>query len=216
MGEDITDSRSIYYRFNELFKYLPLGAVVEGKILCVHAGIGSTLRLLDDIEAIQRPCDVVGKPSKMTDQFLLDLLWSDPENESGQSSYKQSPITSTKYDTDRLRSFLADNNLSMLVRSHECVTDGFEKASNGQVMTIFSATDYCGRHSNAAAVVVIRKNFELVPKVIYPTINGGTSFTVEEDKTRGLSKGFGYNPNWADTEETLKIRPATPPRNKKK
>jgi len=56
----------------------------------------------------------------------------------------------------------------MLIRSHECVVDGFERTPNGLVMTVFSASDYCGKFQNSASVVVIKKNFELVPKVIYP------------------------------------------------
>ena len=35
-------------------------------------------------------------------------------------------------------------------------------------MTLFSATDYCGRHKNAGAVLILKRNLEIVPKLIYP------------------------------------------------
>jgi hypothetical protein len=38
----------------------------------------------------------------------------------------------------------------------------------GQLITLFSATDYCGRHKNAGAVLILKRNFEIIPKLIYP------------------------------------------------
>lgn len=36
------------------------------------------------------------------------------------------------------------------------------------MITVFSATDYCGRHKNAGAVLFLKKNLEIIPKLIYP------------------------------------------------
>jgi hypothetical protein len=58
---------------------------------------------------------------------------------------------------------------------------------------VFSATDYCGRHKNAGAVLILRSNLEIVPKLIYPNLQNATS-------------------NWIEDEEQLKRRPPTPPR----
>ena len=88
--------------------------------------------------------------------------------------------------------FLKSNNLSMILRAHECVMDGFERFAEGSLITVFSATDYCGRHKNAGAVLFINKSFEIVPKLIYPLNNG-------ED-------------NWINDEDPQKKRPPTPPR----
>ena len=46
--------------------------------------------------------------------------------------------------------------------------DGFERFAGGCLFTVFSATDYCGRHKNAGAMLQITKSYELVPKMIYP------------------------------------------------
>lgn len=53
--------------------------------------------------------------------------------------------------------------------------DGFERFAGklynnvgGQLLTVFSATDYCGRHKNAGAVLILKRNLEIVPKLIYP------------------------------------------------
>ena len=81
----------------------------------------------------------------------------------------------------------------MIIRAHECVMDGFERFAGGDLITVFSATDYCGRHKNAGAVLFFKKNFEIKPKLIYPVDNP-------------------YGSNWIETEESLNKRPPTPPR----
>jgi hypothetical protein len=34
--------------------------------------------------------------------------------------------------------------------------DGIEKFANGRVITVFSATDYCGTHGNGGAMLIIK------------------------------------------------------------
>jgi len=46
--------------------------------------------------------------------------------------------------------------------------DGFERFAGGRLITVFSATDYCGKHKNAGAVLILQKNLEIIPKLIYP------------------------------------------------
>jgi len=135
-----------------------------------------------------------------------------------------------KFEQERLKSFLTENGLTMLMRSHECVNDGFERMWGGSLVTLFSATDYSEKFKNAAVVVVIKKNSEIIPKVIYPVQNLGQagSFAGTEDgkfgaKTyggagmgsspfNGMSVTMGHNASWAANDENLKKRPATPPR----
>jgi hypothetical protein len=100
--------------------------------------------------------------------------------------------TIVKFGNDRLQRFLTDNRLGMIIRSHECAMEGFERTTAGDLITLFSATDYCGKFKNPGAILLIRRNMEIVPKLIYPLNNSAT--------------------NWLDTEETLRRRPATPPR----
>ena len=45
------------------------------------------------------------------------------------------------------------NDLQMIVRAHECVMDGFERFAQGHLITLFSATNYCGTANNAGVAL---------------------------------------------------------------
>lgn len=59
--------------FSDCFNCMPVAAVVEDKILCMHGGISPELQRLGQILEIPRPIDVPDEG------LLCDLLWSDPE-----------------------------------------------------------------------------------------------------------------------------------------
>ncbi len=57
-------------RFNQLFNYLPLAAMIEKKIICMHGGIGRSINTIEQIEKLERPITMdVGSI------ILMDLLW---------------------------------------------------------------------------------------------------------------------------------------------
>lgn len=62
-----------YRRFGTVFSYMPVAAIVGGKIFCVHGGISPSLRSLDQIRNIPRPAFVPKQG------LLTDLLWADPD-----------------------------------------------------------------------------------------------------------------------------------------
>lgn len=48
--EDINDPNSVFINLNKVFNVLPLAAVVDEKIFCVHGGIGTNLKTTDQID----------------------------------------------------------------------------------------------------------------------------------------------------------------------
>ncbi|XP_022155618.1 serine/threonine-protein phosphatase BSL1-like isoform X2 [Momordica charantia] len=76
MGE--SDGIWAWTRFNQLFNYLPLAALIEKKIICMHGGIGRSIHTVEQIEKLERPITMDAGSI-----ILMDLLWSDPtENDS--------------------------------------------------------------------------------------------------------------------------------------
>lgn len=176
LQEDPDNPDSCWSKFNKCFEWLPLGAVIEDRILCLHGGIGGELRSIADIDALQRPLKVAQMPETAVEQRVTDILWSDPSDSDSMqgvtANETRDPDGSgriVKYGPDRVEQFLNDNKpLSMIIRAHECVMDGFERFANGKLITVFSATDYCGHHKNAGALLFVRRDLTIVPKLIYP------------------------------------------------
>lgn len=63
LGEEPGDPDSVFNKINELFDYLPLAALIDDKIVCLHGGIGSTLLNLDQVDQIVRPLEVIHEVS---------------------------------------------------------------------------------------------------------------------------------------------------------
>ncbi|XP_023749558.1 serine/threonine-protein phosphatase BSL1 [Lactuca sativa] len=163
MGEN--DGIWAWQRFNHLFNILPLAALIEDKIICMHGGIGRSIHLVEQIEKIERPITM-----DAGSVVLMDLLWSDPtENDSveGLRPNARGPGLVT-FGPDRVAEFCKRNKLQMIIRAHECVMDGFERFAHGQLITLFSATNYCGTANNAGAILVIGRGLVVVPKLIHP------------------------------------------------
>ncbi|CAM8886785.1 unnamed protein product [Rhodiola kirilowii] len=163
MGE--RDGIWAWHRFNRLFNWLPLAAIIEKKIICMHGGIGRSINHIEQIESLQRPITM-----ESGSIVLMDLLWSDPtENDSveGLRPNARGPGLVT-FGPDRVMEFCNNNDLQLIVRAHECVMDGFERFAQGHLITLFSATNYCGTANNAGAILVLGRDLVVVPKLIHP------------------------------------------------
>uniref|UniRef100_A0A9J7XXB8 Serine/threonine-protein phosphatase n=1 Tax=Cyprinus carpio carpio TaxID=630221 RepID=A0A9J7XXB8_CYPCA len=66
-------SVTVWRYCTEIFDYLSLSAIVDGKIFCVHGGLSPSIQTLDQIRTIDRKQEVPH------DGPMCDLLWSDPE-----------------------------------------------------------------------------------------------------------------------------------------
>jgi len=59
-----------WHRINRLFNWLPLAALIEKKIICMHGGIGRSINHIEQIENLQRPITM-----EAGSVVLMDLLW---------------------------------------------------------------------------------------------------------------------------------------------
>ena len=68
---------SLWREFCSMFNYLPVSAIIDERILCMHGGLSPEIKELSQINSIARPQDVPDEG------MLCDLLWSDPETIKG-------------------------------------------------------------------------------------------------------------------------------------
>ena len=68
---------NVWKYFTDLFDYLPLTALVDGQIFCLHGGLSPSIDTLDHIRALDRLQEVPHEGP------MCDLLWSDPDDRGG-------------------------------------------------------------------------------------------------------------------------------------
>lgn len=168
------EGREIWEHVNEVFDWLPVSAIVEKKIFCVHGGIGGTLSTIDEILAIPRPCPAPWDCAQQ--EILKDLLWSDPTNSDRtlgvHARHPDFQVRVTAFGPDRVLQFLQRNGLQLIVRAHECVDDGYEFFAAERLITLFSAADYeGGRYHNDGACLEISRDLCVCFRVIKSVVN---------------------------------------------
>lgn len=164
------DGEDVWERVNDVFEFLPIAALVEKTILCIHGGIGDSVENLDDLRHIPKPIQVVSEITSTTtkrERMILDALWSDPTDNDSVLGVHISPRgkNTCRFGPDRVHDFNRRNGLKLIIRAHECVQHGYEYFASGELLTVFSATNYCNQYHNDGAMVVLVKD-ELTGEVV--------------------------------------------------
>eukprot|EP00759_Apiculatamorpha_spiralis_P033388 PhF_6_TR34706/c0_g1_i1/m.50504/K06269/PPP1C; serine/threonine-protein phosphatase PP1 catalytic subunit len=149
--------------FTDTFNCMPVVALIEGRALCMHGGISPELHSLDQLRRILRPTDVPDTG------LICDLLWADPaegivgwcENDRG---------VSFTFGADVVEKFCARNDLDLICRAHQVVQEGYQFFSRRQLVTVFSAPNYCGEFDNAAALMCMDADMVCSFQILRPVV----------------------------------------------
>lgn len=140
---------AVYEAFIRLFYSLSLAHCINHEILVIHGGLFSKDGVtLEEIRNIKRFREIPESG------IMCELLWSDPSKINGRHpSNRGVAIT---FGPDVVKNFLEENKLQKLIRSHECKNEGYEIL--GDVITVFSAPNYCDSMGNKGAIIQLKKN----------------------------------------------------------
>ena len=154
----------IWRSFTDLFNFLPVAALIDEKILCMHGGLSPELKNLQNIENISRPTDIPDSG------LLCDLLWSDPDKEVLEYDENDRGV-SVIFGEKVVEDFNKKNDLDLIIRAHQVVDEGYEFFAKRQLITIFSAPNYCGEFDNSAGIMIIDESLTCSLKVLRPVEN---------------------------------------------
>jgi len=154
----------LWKKFQEVFNVLPIAAVVDEKIFCVHAGLSPDLQSMKQIQDIMRPTDVPDAG------LLCDLMWSDPDADITGWAENDRGVSYT-FGADVVGKFLQKHDFDLVVRAHQVVEDGYEFFADRQLVTIFTAPNYCGEFDNAGAVMAVDESLMCSFRILKPDLN---------------------------------------------
>ena len=139
--------------------------------MCVHGGLSPSIDSLDQVQ--QLPREEVPHEGPM-----CDLLWSDPDDRSGCNSARKPPAwlyrntewrfplilfrwgisprgAGYTFGQDISEQFNHNNGLMLIARAHQLTMEGYTWCHERNVVTVFSAPNYCYRCGNQAAILEV-------------------------------------------------------------
>ena len=169
-------SANVWTQFTNLFDYLPLSAIVADRMFTPHGGLSPSVQTIDEINALSRVQEVTPVPFREPhlkcgliltllrfrqvphEGPLCDLVWSDPDDRMGWGiSPRGAGFT---FGEDVSKQFNHTNGLNLIIRAHQLVMDGYQWHHEDNVLTVFSAPNYCYRCGNQAGIVEFTENLE--------------------------------------------------------
>ena len=167
--------------FTDCFNCLPVAALLDDKILCMHGGLSTELEKVEQIKLLVRPSDVPEQG------LLCDLLWSDPEENPNGFGPNDRGVSVT-FNSVVIENFLKGNDLDLICRAHQVVEDGYEFFGNRQLVTVFSAPNYCGEFDNSGAMMTVDENLVCSFQILKP-MNNQTNTNIVNTPTPNTNVG---------------------------
>ena len=129
--------------------------------LCL--GLSPDLQSMEQIRRIMRPTDVPDTG------LLCDLLWSDPDKDVQGWGENDRGVSFT-FGADVVSKFLNRHDLDLICRAHQVVEDGYEFFAKRQLVTLFSAPNYCGEFDNAGGMMSVDETLMCSFQVSYRSV----------------------------------------------
>eukprot|EP00996_Jenningsia_fusiforme_P004011 NODE_480_length_2199_cov_25.118140_g442_i0.p1 GENE.NODE_480_length_2199_cov_25.118140_g442_i0~~NODE_480_length_2199_cov_25.118140_g442_i0.p1 ORF type:complete len:550 (-),score=87.69 NODE_480_length_2199_cov_25.118140_g442_i0:292-1941(-) len=180
-GEEL--GAQVHNALNSVFALLPLAAVVDNAIFCVHGGIprphsemGRThADLLGLLEHSTFP-KLNTFRRRSTDTVFLravkelanGLLWADPAQPSqklDEHGFGPNPVRGEHtycFGPPALDTFLEETGYQFVIRAHEVKQHGLRLCQHGRVLTVFTSSGYCGGDNAAGAVFLSHGKIRLI------------------------------------------------------
>lgn len=139
-------SGNVWKYCTDIFDLFSLAAVIDNRIYCVHGGLSPQAERIDDIKTIDRKQEVPH------DGPMSDMLWSDPDIEV--KGFGVSPRgAGFLFGEGEALKFNRTNGIDLIARAHQLVMEGYSLIFNNNLVTVWSAPNYCYRCGNVASIM---------------------------------------------------------------
>ncbi|KAF1791142.1 Metallo-dependent phosphatase-like [Phytophthora cactorum] len=139
----------LFQMFETVFGLFPIFALLNKRVFIVHGGLSNHENVtIEELLQLDHRREIPTQGTSRADEVFTHLLWSDPRDEDGWNRLAEA--------------------LDLIIRSHECREEGFDIVHDGLLLTVFSASSYCGSQTNKGAYVQLElgDDNEVKPHVV--------------------------------------------------
>lgn len=157
----------LFQMFEDIFTLFPIFSLVNESIFVVHGGLSNHDNVrIEELLRIKHQREIPTQSLSREDELFTHLLWSDPRDKDGWKPSGRG--AGVEFGPDITRRFCQLNHLCLVIRSHECREEGYEIVHDGLLLTVFSASSYCGSQTNKGAFVQLQlvENGDVKPHVV--------------------------------------------------
>ncbi|TFG30719.1 MAG: serine/threonine protein phosphatase [Promethearchaeota archaeon] len=159
-----------YEKFRDIlavYDVLPICAIINEKILCLHGGIPEDIDILKKLKGL-KPKDLNKSILETIAPGIFQIIWNDPKPGLGgfMRSYRGPGIKF--FGQEVFNKFMDEYKLKYLIRAHECFPEGYAWFFNYRLLSIFSSANYRGDFAPNPASYAIIKNNEVIPINLEP------------------------------------------------
>jgi diadenosine tetraphosphatase ApaH/serine/threonine PP2A family protein phosphatase len=142
-----------YKMCNEIFDMLPIAALINRAIYCVHGGLSPGIRAVEQVCLLERRAEIPNTGP------ISDICWSDPEDIVGWGVSQRG--AGYLFGSTPTAEFVHNNRLELIARAHQLAMQGFQyHFPERPVVTIWSAPNYMYRSKNLASVMTVSERLE--------------------------------------------------------
>ncbi|KAF1791686.1 Metallo-dependent phosphatase-like [Phytophthora cactorum] len=173
----------IWHQINNSFDRLPVAAVIDSDIFCVHGGIPRPIEENEDLlETIAKlptaasldTLDVAFYADNPQLSMIADMIWGDPVRNEGSMErasnwrldsrgFGKSPRggVAVRFGSRAVDKFLGQYGFSRILRAHEAALAGLSFSNSARVITVFSTSKDHGLGDDASCGCVLVDNQHL-------------------------------------------------------
>jgi len=130
------DYEKVYDAYLKVFSEMPFAALLNDSVILLHGGLARSIKRIKDFEE-------AGKGGvEPEDTRIFETIWNDPSEDIEDFSPNPRGPGIYYFGKNALQSFLKENGLRIMVRSHEPVAKGYEVLFQGSLIIVFSCRFY--------------------------------------------------------------------------